>query len=157
MSCLADLPSGMKYLVRLERQQRDRLQRLVSAGKAHARQLTHARILLLADLNASALNDQQIHQVLDTSLRTIGRVRQRFVQEGLDSALNHQHPQNLKPHTLNPEAEAHLIALACTHEKGQARMSLRLLADKMVELGYVDKVSHETVRKTLKKTTSNLI
>ena len=61
------------------------------------------------------------------------------------------------PHTLNPMAEAHLIALACTHEEGQARLSLRLLADKMVELGHVPAVSHETIRKTLKKTSSRRI
>lgn len=91
------------------------------------------------------------------SANTLYRVRRRFVEGGLEHALNHLHPQHLKPHTLDTAAEAHLIALACTHEEGQACLSLRLLADNMVELGHVPKVSHETIRKTLKKMSSSRI
>jgi len=145
----------MKYAVSLEPDQRDALLKLIAAGKAPARKLTHARILLKADRNGAGLRDAAIAELLDISRNTVLRVRKRFVESGLEAALNHLHPQNLKPHILDERAEAHLIALACTKEKGQARMSLRLLADKMVELGYVPHLSHETVRKTLKKTRSN--
>ena len=147
----------LKYAVYLDDEQRDTLKRFLSAGKAHARKLTHARILLAADKNGSAYSDVEIAELLHVSDNTVFRVRKRFVEGGVEHALNHMSPQNFKPHTLSPEVEAHLIALACTHEKGQSRMSLRLLADKMVELGHVEKVSHETVRKTLKKTFSSPI
>lgn len=145
----------LKYAVHLEDEQRDALKRLLAAGKAHARKLTHARILLAADKNGPAHSDAAIVERLHVSDNTAFRIRKRFVEGGLEHALDHRHPQNLKPHTLSPAAEAQLIALACTHEPGHAQMSLRLLADKMVELGHVEKVSHETIRKTLKKTRSN--
>ncbi|WP_433961775.1 IS630 family transposase [Deinococcus sonorensis] len=141
----------LRYAVYLDDEQRDALKRLLSAGKTHARRLTHARILLAADKNGPAHSDQEIVEFLHVSDNTAFRVRKRFVEGGLEHALNHMHPQHLKPHTLSPEAEAHLIALACTPEKGQSRMSLRLLADKMVELGHVETVSHETVRKAPEK------
>lgn len=147
----------MKYAVTLQADQREALLKLIASGTAPARKLSHARILLKADQSGPGLRDHAIAELLDLSRNTVFRVRKRFVESGLDAALNHLHPQNLKPHTLSPEAEAHLIALACTHEPGHARVALRLLADKMVELGHVEKISHETVRKTLKKTRFNPI
>jgi hypothetical protein len=147
----------MKYAVRLEPEQQALLKGLLNAGVAPARKLTHARILLKADQHGPALRDQEIARQLEICAHTVFRVRKRFVDSGLDAALSHLHPQNLKPHLLDESAQAHLIALACTKEKGQPRLSLRLLADKMVELGYAAHLSHETVRKTLKKTTSSRI
>lgn len=145
----------LKYAVELDDEQRTRLKRLLSAGQAPARKLNHARILLAADQHGPAQNDGAIMQALTISRNTVFRVRQRFALGGLDHALNHLHPRHLKPHTLTPEAEAHLVVLACTREPGRSRMSLRLLADKMVELGHVERLSHETVRQTLKKTCSS--
>ena len=147
----------LKYIVQLSEEQRVQLKQLVSAGRAPARKLTHARILMAVDRNGPARTDADTAEFLQVSNNTILRVRKRFVEGGLNHALDHLHPQHLKPHSLRPEAEAHLIALACTHEEGQARLSLRLLADRMVELGHVLKVSHETIRKTLKKTSSSRI
>ena len=145
----------LKYAVYLSNEQRVMLKQLLNAGRAPARKLTHARILLAVDKDGPAHSDLATVEFLQVSAATVYRVRQRFVEGGLEHALNHLHPQHLKPHTLSETAEAHLIALACTHEEGQARLSLRLLADKMVELGHVPKVSHETVRKTLKKMSSS--
>lgn len=145
----------MKYAVHLDPEQQARLKGLLNAGVAPARQLTHARILLKADRHGPALRDHAIAAQLEICTHTVFRVRKRFVEAGLDAALHHLHPQNLKTHVLNERAQAHLIALACTRAKGQPRLSLRLLADKMVELGYVSHLSHETVRKTLKKTNSS--
>lgn len=145
----------LKYGVLLDDEQRAALKQLLGSGRHPARKLTHARILLAADLAGPAKPDATIMAELQISSSTAFRIRQRFVEGGLEHALNHLHPQHLKPHTLSTDAEAHLIALACTHEEGQARLSLRLLADRMVELGHVAKVSHETVRKTLKKTSSS--
>lgn len=145
----------MKYFVHLDEEQRTQLQQLIRVGKAPTRKITHARILLKADRHGEKLRDKAIAEHLSISIATVLRVRKRFTEEGLESALNHMHPQHLKPHVLDDRTEAHLIALACTREKGQARMSLRLLADKMVELGHAAHLSHETVRKTLKKTRSN--
>jgi len=147
----------LKYVVHLNDEQRAALKQLLNAGRAPARKLTHGRILLAVDQNGAARSDVATADFLQVSANTVYRVRQRFSEGGLEHALNHLHPQHLKPHTLNEAAEAHLIALACTHEEGQARLSLRLLADKMVELGHVPAVSHETIRKTLKKTSSSRI
>jgi len=147
----------LKYVVHLDDEQRATLKQLLNAGRAPARKLTHARILLAVDKNGSAHSDVNAADFLHVSANTVYRVRQRFAEGGVEHALNHLHPQHLKPHTLSETAEAHLIALACTHEEGQARLSLRLLADKMVELGHVPAVSHETIRKTLKKTSSSRI
>ena len=147
----------LKYVVHLNDEQRATLKQLLNSGRAPARKLTHARILLAVDQHGSARSDLDTADFLQVSDNTVYRVRRRFAEGGLEHALNYLHPQHLKPHTLSETAEAHLIALACTHEEGQACLSLRLLADKMVELGYVPAVSHETIRKTLKKTSSSRI
>jgi len=141
-----------KYVVTLTQEERDSLHQTLSAGRESARKLTRARILLKADEDWT---DEAIHQALDVGLSTIGRVRRRFVEEGLEAALNSRPTTRQYEHRLDGNAEAHLIALACSSPPaGRQRWSLRLLADKLVTLEQVDvdSVSHETVRQILKKT-----
>jgi transposase len=97
-------------------------------------------------------SDQQISEAFGVSTRTIERVRERLVQEGLESALNRTPPTRVRSRIIDGENEAHLIALACGEApEGRSRWTLRLLGQRMVELGYVESVSHETIRQTLKK------
>ena len=136
-----------KYIVTLTPEEREQLQKMISSGVERVRKLTHARILLKAD---AGWQDADIGVALDVSVSTIERVRRRFVEEGLEAALNRRSSQRKYSYKLDGEAEAHLIALACSQPpEGHARWTLRLLADKMVELSYVDSISHETVRQTL--------
>jgi transposase len=147
-----------KYIVSLTAEEREELEQLTTTGKVAAYRMNHARILLKADTNQAdgGWSDESISQALDISVATIERVRQRFVETSLESALSRAVQQQRKPRRLDGEQEAHLIALACSEApEGQARWSLRLLSERMVELGYVESVSHETVRQTLKKTTSS--
>ncbi len=151
-----------KYLVELTKEEREYLHKLISAGTAPARKLNRARILLKADVGkhaeAEALIDRQIAQMLETSTATVQRARERFYEGGLQAALERSKPDRVYKRSLEGRAEARLIALACSEPpRGQDRWSFRLLADKAVELGIVEEVSHETVRKTLKKTNSSLI
>lgn len=144
-----------KYIVALSDEERETLEHLTTTGKASAYKLNHARILLKADVNreGGGWRDQDISDALDISVSTIERVRQRFVEHSLDTALARQAPRRTKPRLLDGEQEAHLIALACAETpEGQGKWSLRLLADRLVELGCVASISHETVRQTLKKT-----
>jgi transposase len=150
-----------KYVVELTEQEREYLHKLISAGTAPARKLNRARILLKADVGkhaeAEALIDRQIAQMLETSTATVQRARERFYEGGLQAALERSKPDRVYKRSLEGRAEARLIALACSEPpRGRARWSFRLLADKAVELGIVEEVSHETVRKTLKKTNSSL-
>lgn len=148
-----------KYIIELTEEERQTLKQLVSAGKASARKLTHARILLKADSSFGGPNwqDSKISQALDAGTATVERVRKRFVQEGLEAALNNRKPNRQYKHKLDGEGEAHLIALACSETpQGYQRWTLKLLADRMVQLGYVDNLSYETVRRTLKKTSLSL-
>jgi transposase len=150
----------VKYRVTLTEEERADLQELVSRGKAAARALTHARILLKADAgeDGPAWSDEAIAEALDVSLSTLHRVRQRFVEESLDAALHRRPPSKPTPCKLDGHQEAQLIALACSEApEGRAKWSLRLLAEKMVEFGYVADVSHELVRRTLKKMNSSRI
>lgn len=147
-----------KYLVTLTEEERTMLHPLLSSGKAPARRLTHARILLKADCSdgQAGWSDQAISEALEVSLSTIARVRQRFVEEGVEAALHRRPQQNHRPRALDGGQEAHLIALACGEPpQGRARWTLRLLADRMVELAYGERVSHETIRQVLKKTNSS--
>jgi hypothetical protein len=142
-----------KYMVSLAPEERVELQQLVNAGKAAARRLAHARILLLADRDGRP--DEEIVTALDVSLRTVERVRRRLVTEGLDAALDHR-PQPPRPDKIKirGDLEQQLIELACADPpRGRCRWTLRLLADEMVVLGLVDAVSTETVRQALKKMT----
>jgi transposase len=148
------------YVVHLTEGERERLRKLISAGSAPARMLTRARILLKADVGEhvteEALIDKEIARMLETSTATVQRVRERFCSQGLDAALERSLPDRVYKRSLDGRAEARLIALACSEPpEGRDRWSLRLLADKAVELGVVESLSHETLRKTLKKTSSN--
>ena len=143
-----------QYMVGLGESERRDLQRLVSVGQAAARKLTHARILLAADASKAGPQwpDAAIAEALSVGTATCARVRKRFCQEGLEAALHARKPRRHWPRRLDGEAEAQLIALACSAPPaGQKQWTLRLLADKMVELEYVDTVAHECVRQTLKK------
>jgi transposase len=124
---------------------------LLSKGRASARCLTRARVLLKAHVGVT---DQQIAEALEVSVSLVYDVRRRFVQEGLMAAL-HRHPQPPRPdkRKLDGDAEAHLITLACSHPPaGRDGWTLQLLADRLVQLHQVERVSRETVRRTLKKT-----
>lgn len=148
-----------KKIIMLTQEQRQTLQQLVSTGTAPARKVLHARILLKSDESEPGpkWSDQQIHEAFDVGLATIWRVRQRFLSQGLDGALNRRpQPERPEKRRLDGEQEAHLIALACgATAEGEGRWSLRLLASRMVKLGYVEQVSADTVRRTLKKMNSS--
>src|SRR5438552_6220040 len=145
-----------KYLVILTSEERDWLTGLVSAGKRSALAITRARILLKADQadGRPAWEDARIAEALDCGLRTVERVRQRFVERGLDPALGRKRQDKpSRERKFDGAAEARLIALACSQPPhGRARWTLRLLADKLVELEVFESVSDETVRRVLKKT-----
>lgn len=154
------MPANAKYIVTLSAHERTELSKLVHTGTAPGRARTHAQILLKADCGphgqGPAWTDEAIQAALDVSSQTIHRVRERFVEEGLDAALHRRRPTGWRARKLDGETEAHLLALACSAPPtGRDRWSLRLLADKLVVLGYVDEVSHETVRSVLKKTRSS--
>jgi transposase len=139
-----------KYIVTLTESERVELRKLISTGKGAARRLTHARVLLKAD---QGLTDERIAQEVEVGTATVERVRRRFVEEGLAEALDPRRPEKPRTRKIDGEVEAHLIALVCSSPpEGKARWSLRLLADKLVELEHLPEVSHETVRRTLKQT-----
>jgi hypothetical protein len=147
-----------KYRVTLTEEERAELRQMVSSGKAAARKLTHARILLLADdARGEELSDEQIVAALGTSLRTVSRVRQQLVTQGLDFALlRRRQPPRPDKIKIKGEVEQRLIELACSDPpEGRCHWTLQLLADELVVLGLVDRVGIETVRKALKKTTSS--
>ncbi len=145
-----------KYVVTLEAVEREGLTKLVSAGKAAARKLTHARVLLMTDASpgAPARTDEDVAEALSVSVKTVERVRQRFVEQGSDAALAPARSKRVYARKLDGQQEAKLIALACSAPPaGKRRWTLRLLADEVVEMSIgVDSLSHETVRQTLKKT-----
>jgi transposase len=146
-----------KYAVVLTDEERAQLRTLVGHGVAPARLLTHARILLKADHSDAGpgWTDAAIAAALDIGLSTVARVRQRFVQAGLEAALARKAPNRVYARKLDGRQEAQLIALACSPPpEGCARWTMRLLADQLVALEVVA-VSHETVRQVLKQTTSS--
>jgi transposase len=137
--------------VALSTEERTTLEQLLRRGKAGTRKLTRARILLKAD---EGLSDEEVAAALYVGTATVGRTRQRFVEENLGALDEHARPGAQRKLTGKPEA--HVIAVACTPApEGHARWTLRLLADKVVELGFADAIAHETVRQVLKKTSSN--
>ena len=147
------------YRVRLTAEERAHLHELLSKGKAAARTLAHARVLLKADesVDGPRLTDEQIAEAVEVNRTTVERVRMRCVEEGVEAALRPRPSRQVHPRKLDGVQEAHLVTLACSPApKGHGRWSLRLLADKLVELEIVDDISHETVRQTLKKTNSSL-
>jgi len=138
--------SAKKHIVKLSEKQRRRLKRLSKRGKVHARTLNHARILLLADEN------RRKGSIPDTSQPTVVRVRKRFVTEGLDAAIFDK-PRSGRPPLFSGKQRAEITALACSQPlKGRNRWSMRLMADRLVELEFVDTISHQTVFNVLKKT-----
>ena len=148
-----------KYIVTLTEEERRMVQAMLSRGKAAARKLTHARILLKADVapGGSRWNDDTIAEALEVGRATVERVRKAFVEEGLEAALDRRKPRRQYRRKLDGDGEAHLVALACQKPpEGRSRWTLKLLADRMVQLEYIDQISYQTVRRTLKKTSSNL-
>jgi transposase len=144
-----------KYIVTLTDEERTRMETLVSQGRAAARTIQRAWILLKADVGPAGPGwpDIAIQQAFSVGLVTIYRVRQTWVEEGLDAVLTRRPKSRHRHRKLDGEQEAHLIALACSQPPaGRRRWTVRLLASKMVELGYTDHVAPETVRQTLKKT-----
>ena len=147
-----------RYTVTLTDTERSYLKGLIAAGTDSARKLVHARILLKADQGPDGPGwvDEAIAEAVEVSQPTVSRVRKQYVQEGLEAALNRRPPTREYVRKLDGEQEAKLIALACSKPpKGEARWTLRLLADKLVELEVVDAVSYQTVRRVLKKTISS--
>ena len=144
-----------RYVVRLADEERGHLEALVRRGRAHARKLLYARILLKTDASGEgpAWTDERIAEALETSPDTVARERRRFVEDGLEVALMPRKPGRPRRRVLDGRAEARLVALSCSEPpEGRGSWTLRLLADRMVELGHVGAVSRETVRRTLKKT-----
>jgi transposase len=148
-----------KYKVTLTAEERQQLSDLIAAGKAAARKLAHARILLKADAapGGPAWADARIAEALEVGTATVERVRQRFVEQGLEAALGRkQQDRPSRPRKLDGRAEARLIALACSAPPdGRKEWTMQLLADQLVELAVVDAVCDETVRRALKKTRSS--
>lgn len=148
-----------KYVVRLSQEEREYLLSVSSKGRSSAKKIIHARILLRADASEGGenCNDEEIASLENVCTKTVGRVRQRFVEEGLESALNSRPPRRKKPRKLDGEDEAKLIAICCSRApEGRARWTLRLLANQLVEMEVVDSIAPETVRQTLKKTNLSL-
>jgi homeodomain-containing protein len=145
-----------KYLVVLNEEQRQHLEKITSFGRASARQMKRAQILLKSDVQVN-WPYERIMEAFDVSAVTIAKVRKTFVEQGLEVALQRKKPDREYEHALDGEGEAHLIALACSEPPaGRAKWSLRLLQDRFVKLGHADSISYETIRRVLKKTNSNL-
>jgi transposase len=152
------MPRNIRFTVRLTEPERTGLMDLVTTGTRAAATITRARILLKADVGPAGegWDDDRIADAFETSLSTVHRVRQAFVEEGLEEALHRKKPTGRQYRKLDGDQEARLIAVACsTAPEGQARWTLRLLADKLVELQVVESISPECVRTTLKKTISS--
>ena len=148
-----------KYIVRLALEERERLQNLVTKGKTQGYRIRHAQILLKADADGPGWLDRNIAEAFSCNRSTVENIRQRFVLEGLDAALERK--KRSKPpreKILDGVKEARLIALACSEPpEGRSRWTLQLLADELVALEIVESISYGTVHRTLKKTYSSLI
>jgi len=151
--------ANKRYIIELTSEERKQLKKLIRTGKTAAYKQRHARILLLADevSHGEHMTDEQIAKAVNCGVATIERLRKRFVEEGLEAALERHKSRRRYESKLDGDGQAHLIALACAEPPdGCKRWTLRLLADRMVELEYVDSLSYQTVRRTLKKTNLNL-
>jgi len=148
-----------KYVVTLTKDEREALEALAAKGKHKSQKILNALILLGCDEGGSQKKrsiNEEMARVLNVSMRKIDRVKERFVVEGFEVALNGRKASRIYAKKADGDFEAHLVALSCSQPpEGFARWSLRLLADKVVDLEYIDSVSHETVRRVLKKTKSN--
>lgn len=145
----------IRYKVTLTKREREELLSLTRGGKHSSKKVIHALILLNCDEGkfSEKVNNEEITRVLKIGSRTIDRVKKKFVEQGFEAALENSPTTRVYDKKTDGDAEAHLIALSCSKPpKGFSRWSLRLLADKMVELEYVEDISYETVRRVLKKT-----
>jgi len=150
--------SKKKYVVRLTEDERAHLRTLIGRGSASARTLGRARILLKTNQGegGAAWADAAISEALEVGLSTVARLRQRYVEEGLEAALTHKAPEREYRRKLDGEQEARLIAIACSEPPtGREHWTLRMLADRLVALEVVQSVSYETVRQVLKQTNSS--
>jgi len=149
-----------KYIVRLSPEERATLKKLLTSGRGSGRLFTRVRILLKADQSdeGQAWSDAKISEAFDVTVQTIEKVRKQLVEDGFEAVLSRRpYTQKVSRKKIDGDVEAHLIALCCSEPpKGRVRWTLRLLADKVVELGYVDSISYEAVRQTLKKTNLSL-
>ena len=149
-----------KYIVTLTKDERKYLGVLTSKGKHRSQKILNGLILLGCDeseFQKKRSTNKEISKVLNISMKKIDRVKKRFVEDGLDITLNGIKGSRIYIKKVDGDFEAHLVALSCSEPpEGFARWSLRLLADKVIELDYIDNVSHETIRQVLKKTKLNL-
>ncbi len=148
----------VRYKVTLTKEERDQLKFILNKGKHSSLQFKNACILLNVDEGefGEKIKNTQIAQVLQVNTKTIERLRQRFVEEGFDACVERKAYPDVKVSKMDGEFEAHLIAISCSKApKGFTRWSLRMLAEKMVELQFAETVSHETIRTVLKKTKLN--
>jgi hypothetical protein len=149
-----------KFTVTLTKEERYELKQITSKGKHKSQKVINALILLGCDEGEHQevrSTNAEISRVLKTSMRKIDRLKKRFVVDGLDIALNGRKGSRVYKKKADGDFEAHLVALSCSEPpEGFSRWSLRLLADKVVELNYIDSISHESIRRILKKTNSNL-
>jgi transposase len=147
------------YKVTLQAEERAELAAITHKGSHQSQKVINALILLNCDegeFNGQRVRGEDVANILRISRRKIDRVKKRFVEEGLDAALGRQQSQRIYQRKADGELEAHLVAMSCGEPpEGFARWSLRLLADRAVELEYADSLSYETVRRVLKKTKSN--
>jgi len=149
-----------KYVVTLSETERSDLEGIVSRGSHRSQKVLNALILLGCDegeYQDQKVRNEDLSRILRISMRKIDRVKKRFVEDGIDVALNGRKGSRVYKRIADGDFEAHLIALSCGDPpEGFSRWSLRLLADKVVELNYIDSISHETIRRVLKKTNSSL-
>jgi transposase len=143
-----------KYVVRLTEEERGTLKALVSKGKTQAYRIRHATILLTVDADGPNWTDEEAAEAAGCNPKTVRNVRQRFVERGLDAAIERKKQESpSRQRKLDGAQEARLIAESCSKApEGRARWTLHMLADRLVELKIVESISHETVRRTLKKT-----
>lgn len=153
---MADQPQWVKFVVRLTPAERGQLQQMVDEGKRAGAVLKRAWVLLKADADGPHWSDPAIAEAYGVSLSTVHRIREAFVEDGLDAALYRKKPTGRQYRKLDGAQEAQLLAIACSRPPaGRKGWTLRLLADRLVELEVVDAISHECVRATLKKTSSS--
>ena len=148
----------VRYKVTLTANEREQLQAVMGKGKHSSLQFRNACILLNCDEGEQGqkASNEQIAQILQITTKTVERLKQRFVEEGFEACMDRKPYPEIKDIKTDGDFEAHLVAISCSKAPaGYARWSLRMLADKMVELNYADSVSHETVRQVLKKTKLN--
>jgi len=144
-----------KYIVKLTNEERENLLSLIKKGKAAAKTLTHARILLATDegnATSKPKTDVEVAELLHVNSKTVKRIRQRLVKEGIDSALLRKPHSQTRPRKMDGDQEAHLVALCCsTAPEGRKRWTLKLLSQRLVKLEIIDAISDSTVGRVLKK------